>query len=379
MKKSNTLIKSGVYLLQLLITLFFFWFFFFPDKFDLRFQTLSSGSIHDPWSVRMAKLVVWILFMGHIIYLYRKFFMRKSERVSGIALSVVVVALTLILFEIGFMFFPQTHGVAGTKASALWVDKYYKPVNSLGYRDREPDLETRKKVVLFIGDSFTAGYGNKYVHERFSDMVAARLDTAVYEVYNLGIPGIDTREEAKRLREFPLRADVIVLAYFFNDIEVAAADHGYSIHLPPLYSGVPRLLRVWVDRLYFPNFIYWHLPGKSEKILDDFLHKTYLDPSILQTHLDDLGEIIRYKEENEAEMIAVMIPFLPDLQYSRKFTGPVSDYLDGHGVMVVNLEEEIGRLPVKERVVNNTDSHSSTKTNRIIAHKVLRAMGQSPE
>src|SRR5690606_22359135 len=104
----------------------------------------------------------------------------------------------------GFMFFAQTHGVATTKASALWVDKFYKPVNSLGYRDREPRPDSLKKVVLFVGDSFTAGYGNNYVRERFSDMVASRLDTAVYDVYNLGIPGIDTRAEVKRLREYPL-------------------------------------------------------------------------------------------------------------------------------------------------------------------------------
>lgn len=375
MNNRKLLIKNIVYFFQLLLVGFFFFFFFFPDKLNLRFQNISSV-VHDPLPVRLAKVMIWLLLIFIFIGLYYTNMVKtkRSERASGVGLSVLTMLIVLILLEVGFMFFPQTHGVATTKASALWVDKYYKPVNSFGYRDKEPDLETQKKVVLFIGDSFTAGYGNNDVRERFSDMVASRLDTAVYDVYNLGIPGIDTRAEAKRLRAFPLKADVIVLAYFFNDIEVAAGDHGFKIEVPPLYSGVPKSLVWMVDRLYLPNFIYWHLPNGSGGILDDFLRKTYNDPAILQTHLNDLAEIIQYKEENQAEMIAVMIPFLPDPDYSVGFTKPVSDYLEKNGVNVVTLEREVSTLPVRDRVVNKTDSHSSIKTNEIIAQKLLKVI-----
>ncbi|MCD8541018.1 MAG: hypothetical protein LRY55_15615 [Leadbetterella sp.] len=146
---------------------------------DLRFQNISSDTVHDPLPVRLVKVVLWLLIVVNLIYLYYRVFVRRktSERVSGIGLSVLTLLITLIFFETGFMFFAQTHGVATTRASALWVDKYYKPVNSLGYRDREPNLKTAKKVVLFVGDSFTAGYGNDDVKDRFSDMVASGLDT----------------------------------------------------------------------------------------------------------------------------------------------------------------------------------------------------------
>ncbi|MCD8541019.1 MAG: hypothetical protein LRY55_15620 [Leadbetterella sp.] len=167
---------------------------------------------------------------------------------------------------------------------------------------------------------------------------------------------------------------MIVLAYFFNDIEVAAADHGYKVDVPPPYSGVPQPFKWLSSRLYFPNFIYWHLPNSSGQILDQFVRKCYNDPEILKTHLNDLSDIIRYREENQAEMIALMIPFLPDLEYSPKFTGPVSDFLEQNGVTVVTVEEELGKLPVKDRVVNKTDSHSSIKTNEIIAQKLLKVI-----
>lgn len=376
MKDPKSLIKNIIYLLQLLFTGFFFFFFFFPEKLNIRFDDISAGNIYDPLPVRIAKVVIWFLVIYNLIFLYYIYAVKRkrSELASGISLSVLTVVIVLIFFEIGFMFFPQTHGIATTRASILWVDKYYKPVNSLGYRDREPDLNTRKKVILFVGDSFTAGYGNKYVKERFSEIVYSRLDTAVYDVYNLGIPGMDTRGEAGKLREYPLKPDVIVLAYFFNDIEVAAADHGYQAKIPPMYSGIPQPLKSLVIRLYFPNFIYWHLPNNSHQILDQFVRKCYGDPHILQTHLNDLADIIRYKEENQAEMITVMIPYLPDLDYSARFTTPVSDYLEQNGVTVVTIEEEVSKLSLRERVVNNMDSHASFKVNEIIAQKLLKVI-----
>lgn len=377
MKTRKSLITNNIVsAFYLLLVGFLFYFFFFPDKLNVRFQSVLPANLHDPLSVRLAKVAVWILVILILSRLYHTNFVKRkcSERVSGIGLSVLTTIIMLIFFEIGFMFFPQTHGVATTKASALWVDKYYKPVNSLGYRDKEPDLNTQKKVILFVGDSFTAGYGNDDVKDRFSDMFYSRLDTSVYEVYNLGVPGIDTRGEEKRLREFPLKPDVIILAYFFNDIEVAAAEHGFKVEVPMLYEGVPAPFRVLVDRLYFPNFIYWHLPGKDGGLLDQFLCKTYKDPVILQAHLDDLSRIIEYKEETRAWMITAMIPFLPDLDYSAQFTKPVADFLEKNGVTVVNFEEEIAQLAPAERIVNKTDSHSSVKTNEIIARKLLQVM-----
>lgn len=369
-------IKNLVFLLKLLSFGFFFFFFFFPDKLDLRFQTISSGQTIDPLPVRLGKMLLWLAVIRALMWRYYINFVKskRSELVSGVSISVLTIFIMLVLFEIGFMFFPQTHGVATTKASALWVAKYYKPVNSLGYRDREPDLNTDKRVVLFVGDSFTAGYGNNDVKERFSDIVASRLDKTRYDVYNMGVPGIDTRGEAEKLRKYPLKPDVVVLGYFFNDIEDAAADHGFKIEVPKAYAELPRPLRLLVDRLYFPNFIYWHLQRGTAGILDHFLHQTYKNPEILQTHLNDLSDIVQYVEECGAELIALMIPFFPDLEYSARFTGPVADFLEKNGATVVTVEEELSQLPAEQRVVNSKDSHSSFKANEIIAQKLLKVI-----
>jgi hypothetical protein len=378
MKSRKSLLDRCIFLLQVLFFVFFFTLFFFPDKLNIHFQSVAPVRVNDPFIIRLCKVVIWLSSIILSIHFYRIIFIRKksSELLTGVGLSILTLFVSFVLIEIAFMFIPKTHGVDTTKASILWVDKFYKPINSLGYRDKEPSVKTDKKVILFVGDSFTAGYGNDYVNERFSDIVYHHLDSTRYEVYNMGVPGIDTKGEVEKLKKFPVKPDVIVLAYFFNDIEEAAADHGFRISVPAPYSGVPKVLRPMVTRLYFPNFVYWHLPGKSNQILDDFLNKTYKNPEILQTHLNDLSKIVEYRDEVQAKMIAVMIPFLVDLNYSSKFTSPISEFLIEKGVKVLTLEEELSKLSVRDRVVNSTDSHASFKANEIIAQKILTVFKQ---
>ena len=40
----------------------------------------------------------------------------------------------------------------------IWNLQYWKPINRLGYRDREP-VESKKKKILIVGDSVMAGGG----------------------------------------------------------------------------------------------------------------------------------------------------------------------------------------------------------------------------
>lgn len=77
--------------------------------------------------------------------------------------------ITLSLLKILFMFIPRSHGVGHSLGSNLWFGYYWKPLNSFGYRDREPDPS--RPSVLFLGDSFTAGHGINHKKDRFSDQV----------------------------------------------------------------------------------------------------------------------------------------------------------------------------------------------------------------
>ncbi len=111
-------------------------------------------------------------------------------------------------------------------ASLVSVDsqrdfRYRIDVNSLGFRDREIDLEKPDGVrrVLVLGDSFAFGVGLKN-EDRFSDMLQRMLPGDV-QVINCGVPGWGTDQEMlfyeKSLRR--LKPDLILLTFLMqNDV-----------------------------------------------------------------------------------------------------------------------------------------------------------------
>jgi hypothetical protein len=111
-------------------------------------------------------------------------------------------------------------------ASLVSVDsqrdfRYRIDVNSLGFRDREVDVNKPDGVrrVLVLGDSFAFGVGLKN-EERFSDMLQRMLPDDV-QVINCAVPGWGTDQEMlfyeKSLRR--LQPDLVVLTFLMqNDV-----------------------------------------------------------------------------------------------------------------------------------------------------------------
>lgn len=288
----------------------------------------------------------------------------------------VPIILVLVLLEVVFMYIPQSHEGVLTKASQIWWTKYWKPVNSLGYRDKEIDSASTKKKILVIGDSYAAGHGLENVADRFSNLLEQKLGADRYVVYNLGVSGADTRDEASRLEKFPVKPDVIVLQYFLNDIEKVGKEKGLTLTGSETYSDLKGPLATMVKRFYLPNFVYWQLPHTQFSTFEDFVSRSYRDTTVLNPHLRDLSKIIAYRDSTGAKMYTVIIPFLFQLDKSSGFTRPVEEYLKTNGVTVVTLNDEIAKIPEKERIVGKNDAHASAKVNAIISEKLFKVMQQ---
>src|SRR5271165_2127144 len=107
---------------------------------------------------------------------------------------------------------------------------YWKPVNTLGYRDierTESEFLTRRSV-LVVGDSFVAGVGIDEARQRFSDVLGDRLGKG-WVVPNVAQLGSTTTDEIGAIHTYPFRLDRIILSYFINDIEGAAKRKGIVI------------------------------------------------------------------------------------------------------------------------------------------------------
>ncbi len=361
--------------IRLLLLSVLFVFLFYPDKFHIVLDYPGRPQ-SDSFYIRLAKSVFWLLLMIEILRIFYYGVVKSKAKglVANVVTLVVPLIVVLIFLEIIFMYVPQSHEGVLSKASQIWWEKYWKPVNDQNYRDREILTDTTKKAILVIGDSFAAGHGLEDLNERFSNQLEAKLGAADHVVYNLGISGSDTRDEAARLLRYPVKPDVIVLQYFPNDIEKVAREKGLTLTGAEPYTDLTGSWATLVKRFYLPNFVYWQLPHTAFSTFEEFVNKAYTDTTVLNAHFRDLSVMLDYRDSTRAEMYAVFVPFLFQLDKSAAYTKPVEDFLQSRGVTVVRLTEGVAKIADKDRVVGKNDGHAGPAVNTLMAERVYEAM-----
>lgn len=329
------------------------------------------------------RLFLLCLILFESLKLFKTVFIDKD--VHKIILNTATVLLSVfilfIVLEAVFMFIPRSHSIDYTLASKLWYAKYWKPINSLGFRDKEP--ESRKPVIFFVGDSFTAGHGLKSVDDRFSDIVRKDLNNkeTKYSVINIGKPNLDSRGEFEEMKNFiymtRIKPDKIVLQYGGNDIEGAAGANGLifeGFHPPPDMNKFGMFLG---SGSYLLNYIYFLFPREHMGMPSyiSYLTKAYKNDNILSKHKADIGLFINYARENSIQLIVVVFPFLTDVESSDSmYVNDIVKYFEDNKVSVINVSPLVKGLPVDERIVNKNDSHPSVKINRIVAREILNKL-----
>jgi hypothetical protein len=359
--------------IRLLLLGVFFLLLYAPDRFGISFA-YPLAPLSDSLFLRGCKAVLWFLIAAELLRCFYYGVVKNTSRgiFSNLMTVVFPLSLFLIFLEVIFMFVPQSHEGVLSKASQIWWAKYWRPINSLGYRDVEPEPAAGKKQVLVIGDSFSAGHGLESVNERFSNILGDKLGEG-YEVRNLGVSGSDSGDEAQRLVAYPVKPDAIVLQYFPNDIERVAQESGLTITGGKPFDDISGITAQLVRRFYLPNFIYWQLPHAQFSSFDQFVTAAYSDSTVLKKHFDDLSKIVAYGDSTGAEVYAVFVPFLFQLDKSAGYTRQVEEFLTQNGVKVVTLNEEIAKIAEKDRIVGRNDGHASAVVNAAIAERLYAA------
>jgi hypothetical protein len=99
-----------------------------------------------------------------------------------VSLSVSTIIYLFLALEILFYSsFAVSDTFGFTLASRRWEERYWRPINSFGYRDVEHNLTElgNKKVLFVVGDSFVAGHGISQTENRFFEYPAAEFGWAV--------------------------------------------------------------------------------------------------------------------------------------------------------------------------------------------------------
>jgi hypothetical protein len=303
-----------------------------------------------------------------------------KRNVSNFATVLFSFFVIILLLESIFMFVPRSHNFDFTLGSKLWFDKYWTPINSSGFRDKEPSNNHR--IILFVGDSYTAGHGLKSVEDRFSNIVGNHLNknNKDYAAINIGKLSADTLGEYNLMKNFlyntRIKPEVIILQYFGNDIDYVAAENGLIFQGFYTYSDVHKFFIPAIAGSYLLNYIYWSFPreylGISYRI---FLNQAYKNDGIMSKHKDELKLFVDYAKANSIRLIVVVCPFLTNLEMSDSmYANDVINYFKMNKVETINVSELVKDIPVSDRIINKNDQHPSKTVNLVVAKEILKIL-----
>lgn len=304
---------------------------------------------------------------------------KLGNRMKTVAVSTLLPLGLLIFLELLFMFIPRSHNVGYTYASRIWFENYWNPINSYGFRDAEPGKSD--SVILFTGDSYTAGHGIREAEKRFSNLTGKALKNR--KCINIGMNGQDTRAAYSTLQSFVAKSGVkpsaIVLQYFGNDIEQAAYSSGMQFPGFKPLANTSLLTGVAIKCSYLFNYFFWSIPRGDTRSYVDFLEQAYRSDKVRTAHETDLAQFVEFAKANKAELIVVIFPFMQDPEGSKKLYGNhIADFFGKQGIKTIQVADLLIRsgLSPSERVVNNNDGHASEKVQELVAAELTKSLNQ---
>ncbi len=276
--------------------------------------------------------------------------------------SVFAVGYAFLIFDFIFsLVVVESDGLGFTLSHQRWRMKYWKPVNSQGYRDYEHDADSLsgKQVLIVVGDSIVAGHGIDHITDRFPNVLGAKLKDR-WEVIILAQNGWNLMMEYQALSEYLHKPDRLIVSYHPNDIERAARRNGFT--RPEVIQKPSGIMRVPVERSAILNRLYWRFyRGSSGNAYWDYLRACYDDPEIWRTHEAELLAFIEYAEQNGTDLAFLIWPQLRDLEGSRRFASKVTGFLHSRNVEAIDLTRYLmGRKP-EDLIVNITDDAHPNK------------------
>lgn len=126
-------------------------------------------------------------------------------------------------------------------------------INSAGFRGKEfTELDSTKKKVLIIGDSFTWGMSaSPFQDSSYCDLLARETD---YEIVNTGIPAADPPQYLKIAEEYSaqIKPDIILVLFFMGN-DLMKEDRAVIPNRPFYYWTNAGAVLADIDGKHFDN------------------------------------------------------------------------------------------------------------------------------
>lgn len=376
----------------------------FKNKIILFFEVLFILAIPYLWSINYIEKIVgnngfliwcWrlayllrVLFLFHLLLLVLKRFYINvikgnlpEKKANKKLLSVTFISI-FIIGEILFSFIPQSQGNGQVDlGQRLWQAYYGKPINELGYRDEklEGRINSTKKKIAFLGDSFTYGSGIENPNERFSNIIKNRVGDS-FEVFNLGKCQSDTRDELERLKMFEVKPDVLILQYFHNDIIPTGMRYGYFDYRESKKKITTKVFNVFITPFkcsFFLNFLFVNVGNKlvvnfySSWYKND-INESFKNKDCLNEHTRDIEELISYCKSNKINLYVLFIPDLTDIEFTQAiYLDKIVPVFKKESIPCVFIAENLKQYTTDKLLVNSVDMHANEFVQEIIAEQLL--------
>jgi len=258
-----------------------------------------------------------------------------------------------------------------------WIAYHWGPINQYGYRDSEVEIKTKsnKKVIVCLGDSYTAGAGIEDIDDRFSDIVKDQL-AENFTVFNLGFPGANTMEELENLKAFPVKPNVLILQHSMNDLNGILKEKRFKYKSE---SNIQLALSPLIRVSYFVGFVYSMFPPESTKstyeAYRNYLQDVFSDRQVTDELYGEFQQVIDHCTLQSIDLVVLLFPILSirsDKYFDHNYIyiDPVERFFKSKGVKVLNMTPFVKEIPENERTVNTLDAHPGERVHEAVAEQL---------
>jgi hypothetical protein len=269
----------------------------------------------------------------------------------------------------------------------LWDSSIGTPArNRFGYREQEltPEiLGNDYRRILFLGDSFTYGWGVTRGEDRFSDRIEARLneqsDGSRYLIYNAATPASDPSHWVKEVPKLlpGLRPQVVFAIFFLRD------GTSLSTSLQHHKKAIRALRQKYTDNLAYRRS-YLARTLLDQRVFRDFT-RSYLEQFKLAylgndeqtrpwvTAQNNLLEIRRHCRDNDLDFHLIIFPLLFGLDdYAfEDVEAEIARFATENDIPVFSLLEGFRGQRAENLWVSRQDQHPNEEGHRIAAETLL--------
>lgn len=314
-------------------------------------------------------------------------YLLRRSRLGNVVLLLFCLALCLTSLEGYYRFlYAESDGLG--RLSQNFSRRYYQ-FDAYGLRASNLPLSETKDNLIIVGDSHVFGAGLKTPAERFSEKLAAHYPSLHF--VNLGFPGWDTKTETEQLTEqlgeTRARIPLVVLTYFFNDIEEDVTEADRQRVLPPSPpmnpTRVDHVLQWLSNYSRFIELFYYRI-GYPRLVRDRLgqIQRFYQDPEIMERHLASLEKFRSVAEKQySARLLIVILPFLhtEELLHKDELYEHFRHALDEHDFNYIDMQPVFARYRTRQLGVNKFDPHTNAFANDLTANAIISYLDGHPE